>query len=318
MDTRLKFKESICASYIFHMLSVANIGYDNEYGDKYRCYHDLQDLELLKKHSNFLTSEGGVHCGQLAVLMVGIPATYDTLMEMELYFKSIVELINSGDIDRKYPIFRNRFTGEEFEDSEEQRAFTHELYEMFKGYLHEIEDIAHIMIKNSSLFQEKIYDETRRIVAQYTKEFSQTMDKYGDLMSSWEKVLSVRYRIPYFNVILVEGIDNGAQAIDINQRNDVFGMFMNHEELVRFISHELGTYLIIENLSEEIKTNLFDYWNALESLSSCLNMKYITGLEDDIGRKEYIEWYNARLEMDADINIEQMIRLARKEIEGFE
>jgi len=93
---------------------------------------------------------------------------------------------------------------------------------------------------------------------------------------------------------------------------------MNHEQLVRFISHELGTYLIIENLSEEIKTNLFDYWNALESLSSCLNMKYITGLEDDIGSKEYIEWYNARIEMDADINIEQIIRLARKEIEGFE
>lgn len=315
METRLKFKESICTSYVFHMLSVANIGYENDYRTKYKDYHHLEDLKILKNNETYLTVEGGSRCGQLYTLMVGIPATYDNIMDMDLYFHSIIELFSTGNLNREYSIFRNRYTGEAFEDLSQQRAFVNEVYEIFNTYSTEIINIAHVMLRNSKLFQEQIYEKTRPIVSEYTKAFKQTIGNFGDLMSKWEQTLLVTYKIPNFNVILIDSIDNGAQAIDINQLNDVFGMYDNHEVLVRFISHELGTYLMMENLSDEVKSDLLDYWNAIESLSSYLNTMYITGLADDVGANEYIEWYKSNCEMGSDFILEQLIKRAREEIE---
>ena len=49
------------ANYIYHMLSVARCGYDNDYGAKYRGDYPQEDLALLKKHERLMTCAGGIH-----------------------------------------------------------------------------------------------------------------------------------------------------------------------------------------------------------------------------------------------------------------
>ena len=51
------------ANYIYHMLSVARCGYDNDYGAKYRGDYPQEDLALLKKHERLMTCAGGSHWG---------------------------------------------------------------------------------------------------------------------------------------------------------------------------------------------------------------------------------------------------------------
>ena len=57
-------------NYIFHMLSVAGVGYDNEYGARWRHTLPAQDAAVLKRHERQLTVKGGEHCGEWYGLLV--------------------------------------------------------------------------------------------------------------------------------------------------------------------------------------------------------------------------------------------------------
>ena len=57
--SRIKPIVSIDTSYVFHMLSVAKCGYDNDYGKGFTHLHSVQDLKVLKDNENLLTVEGG-------------------------------------------------------------------------------------------------------------------------------------------------------------------------------------------------------------------------------------------------------------------
>lgn len=52
-------------NYAFHMFSVARVGYDNEYGQKYRDRYSVEDLAILQKYKHELTMVGGDHDGVL-------------------------------------------------------------------------------------------------------------------------------------------------------------------------------------------------------------------------------------------------------------
>ena len=77
------------ACFVYHMLSVARCGYDNDYGSLYRDLHDPADLATLKAHEDMLTVAGGKHCGALYWPLIALPArgehpadeTYHTLIE---------------------------------------------------------------------------------------------------------------------------------------------------------------------------------------------------------------------------------------------
>lgn len=51
-------------NYIFHMLAVAGVGYDNDYGRRWRHTLPESDIAVLKKHERQLTVKGGEHCGE--------------------------------------------------------------------------------------------------------------------------------------------------------------------------------------------------------------------------------------------------------------
>lgn len=51
-------------NYVFHMLSVAGVGYDNAYGRRWRHTLPREEIDLLKAHEKQLTVKGGEHCGE--------------------------------------------------------------------------------------------------------------------------------------------------------------------------------------------------------------------------------------------------------------
>ncbi|MCH5287382.1 MAG: hypothetical protein J1E43_08165 [Christensenellaceae bacterium] len=77
------------ACFVYHMLSVARCGYDNDYGAAHRHLHDPADLTVLKDNERLLTVAGGEHCGALYWPLIAVPArgeqpadeTYRTLLE---------------------------------------------------------------------------------------------------------------------------------------------------------------------------------------------------------------------------------------------
>ena len=62
------------ACFVYHMLSVAQCGYDNAYGAAYRHLHDPEDLATLQAYESLLTVSGGEHCGELYWPLLAMPA----------------------------------------------------------------------------------------------------------------------------------------------------------------------------------------------------------------------------------------------------
>ena len=68
--SKIVFEANLETNYVFHMLSVATCGYNNDYGRKYKTRYDVKDLESLKRHEGLLTVCGGQFIGNLYYLLV--------------------------------------------------------------------------------------------------------------------------------------------------------------------------------------------------------------------------------------------------------
>ena len=84
-------------NYIYHMLSVAQCGYDNGYGAKYRGDYPEEDLAALKKHERLITCAGGSHWGELYTLMLCYPAAHWT-GDAKSFYREIIRQAYSGDL----------------------------------------------------------------------------------------------------------------------------------------------------------------------------------------------------------------------------
>lgn len=74
-------------NYIFHVLSVAGVGYDNEYGRRWRHTLPENDIAVLRKYERQLTVKGGEHCGEWYGSLVCEAARGDVLPEV--YYASM-------------------------------------------------------------------------------------------------------------------------------------------------------------------------------------------------------------------------------------
>ena len=73
---KIRFEIDPNVNYLYHMLSVARCGYDNDYGAKYRPLYPAEELAVFSDNRELLTIQGGVHWGKLYSLLIFMPAGY--------------------------------------------------------------------------------------------------------------------------------------------------------------------------------------------------------------------------------------------------
>ena len=88
------------ANFIFHMLSVAQCGYDNAYGQKHRADYPGQTLETLKRHEGLITVRGGMHCGALYGLLICLPA--EGRESAKAFYQEIMRQADAGEAPAYY------------------------------------------------------------------------------------------------------------------------------------------------------------------------------------------------------------------------
>lgn len=76
-------------NYVFHMLSAAEVGYDNDYGRKWRHTLPAADVAVLQKHRKQLTVKGGEHCGEWYGPLVCQPA--QALQPADEFYRSVTD-----------------------------------------------------------------------------------------------------------------------------------------------------------------------------------------------------------------------------------
>lgn len=231
----IRFAANPDTNYVFHMLSVAQCGYDNAYGARFRPDYPPEDLAVLKAHEDMITVRGGEHCGALYYMLVVLPARAE--QSAKDYYAALLDEAVNGPVPPEAEVFRPS-----------------------------VADICRVMLRHYDDYITRIWPEQeaaiRRYIPPVKEKFSQS-----DFASRAEALLGCTLPGNSFTATMVTSVENGAEAIDISPEQDVFGIVRSLEDAFWFIGHEFIIYLLKTALKNENAFQSFATWPVTEGLA---------------------------------------------------
>ncbi|MCL2549251.1 MAG: hypothetical protein FWE76_08815 [Symbiobacteriaceae bacterium] len=271
-----KIRAVVCrnASYVYHMLSVAKVGYDNDYGRRYAGLHPEDDLSVLLCHADMLTVSGGQHTGKLYGLLVAAPASIGDHPDVMKYYDYLLHIFSETGTMPDSCVDQIR------RDIPDRKAFGLSVRNpditLYGGYEPQIIEICEVMRRNFPVYAEKVWDIEKPILEDYIARVNDIL-RERDLEQRWEVLTGYSFGESSFYAIICNSLRGGAQAIDISEDKNVFNVAetLGGELLYTLradvISHEFGIYILKRELHDLINIEGFAHWIPLESLAGYFN-----------------------------------------------
>lgn len=216
---KIRFTFNKDTNYVFHMLSVAKCGYDNAYGDYYKDLYPDEDLALLKENEKFITVCGGEHCGVLYETLICAPACAN--VSAKEYYADLIRIAENNQVPKE-----------------------------FEQYIEIVCQISEIMIKHYDTYVNTIWNIEKKKIVEYIPKVNDLFEK-SNFTEQAEEIVGCRLGSDFFTATLVTSVENGAEAINISNEQDLFGIVRAPIDAFYFIGHEFIIYLLFEVLKEE-------------------------------------------------------------------
>lgn len=94
-----------------------------------------------------------------------------------------------------------------------------------------------------------------------------------------------------FIATLVTSVKGGAEAIDISNEQDVFGIERSVLDSVYFIGHEFIIYLLFKALEGENAFKIFETWSLTEGLAEFYLKKIMSNTRFFTDQQKYADFY---------------------------
>lgn len=273
---KIKFIANPDTNFIFHMFSVAKCGYDNAYGRCYRDKYPEHDLILFQKNELLFTVCGGEHCGELYNLMVTEPAR--AKMKAKDYYANLIQIADRGKVP-----------------------------ESFKKYTDIVCELSAVMIKHYDYYISDIWPAEKKKIEAYIPTVLRLFEE-TNFTDRAEKFVGCNLLSEYFIATLVTSVENGAEAIDIDKEQDVFGIVRDPLDAFYFIGHEFIIYLLFNALKEEDAFQNYNHWHLTEGLAEYYLKKVNGDTRFFNSQQKYVEFYEKCAE--GEISAAQLYRKA--------
>ena len=235
MMNTLHFTANPDTNYVYHMLSVARVGYDNAYGERFRSDYPPEDLAVIKAHDDLLTVRGGEHCGALYHMMVSLPARGEQSAK-EFYAALLDEAIN-GPVPPEAEVYRPI-----------------------------VADLCQVMIRHYDDYLTRIWPGQEAEILRYIPLVAEKFTASG-FPEKAVQLLGCDLPHGSFTATMVTSVENGAEAIDISRELDVFGIVRDPVDTFYFIGHEFIIYLLMNALKDEDAFQSFATWPVTEGMA---------------------------------------------------
>lgn len=231
----IRFAANPDTNYVYHMLSVAQCGYDNAYGARFRPDYPSEDLAALKAHEGMITVRGGEHCGALYHMMVTLPARAE--QSAKAYYADLLNEAINGPVPPEAEVYRPI-----------------------------VADICRVMIRHYDDYIARIWPEQEAAIRRYIPLLA---GKFAERRFADRATELLGCHLPGsgFTATMVTSVENGAEAIDISPEQDVFGIVRSPEDAFWFIGHEFIIYLLKTALKDENAFQSFATWPVTEGLA---------------------------------------------------
>lgn len=274
-------------NYIFHLLSVARIGYDNEYSIMYKDSISEVDKKYLKQNSQYLNFADGF-MGPLAKAFVFLPGylNFKSKKEASEYFTLLNEVIRTAN----YSKFEERYSNE-LDKINLFMPFDCRYYlKSICRYEKIVFRIGEIFINNYTYYDKNIWPVEKKKLKVKALELNKKL-KELNLISTWEQAVSIPFKTDKYQIILCTANQGGSDANSLGYDRNVFYYDNDLEYMLQFISHETGTHILIDKFNSIMKNNEYNFelvYKAYESLCKYYNERIMfKDTESLYSMKEY-------------------------------
>ena len=231
----LHFAANADTNYVYHMLSVARVGYDNAYGARFRADYPADDLAVLKSYEDLLIVRGGEHCGALYYMMVSFPACAE--QPTKDYYAELLDQAINGPVPPEGEVYRPI-----------------------------VADICRVMIRHYDDYITRIWPGQEAEILRYIPLVEEKFTASG-FAEKAVQLLGCGLPRGSFTATMVTSVQNGAEAIDISRELDVFGIVRDPVDAFYFIGHEFIIYLLMNALQGEDAFQSFSTWLVTEGMA---------------------------------------------------
>ena len=283
---KIRFEIEPNVNYLYHMLSVARCGYDNDYGAKYRPLYPAEELAVFSDNSELLTIQGGVHWGKLYSLMIFNPAGYaESLPDYYGEVLATCESIRAGAIP-------------EWVD------------ETLVPYTDLIGQLSQILLKHQDSYLRDIFPGERERIAVAIAPVQAWFEAH-DFTARAEELVGCELAAEAFTATMVSSVAHGPEAIDLTAEKDLFGIEHSVMDAVYFIGHEFIIYLLKTALREEDAFRGNATWPLTEALAEYYLQRIMGDTRFFGGQRQWRMFYE---QQDSGLTAVQLYRLALQEL----
>ena len=283
---KIRFEINPNINYLYHMLSVARCGYDNDYGAKYRLLYPAEELAAFADNSELLTIQGGVHWGALYSLLIFNPAGYaESLTAYYGELLDICESIRAGSIPEGVD-------------------------ESLVPYTDLIGRLSQILLKNQDAYFRDIFPGEREKIAAAIVLVQAWFEEH-DFTARAEKLVGCELEAEAFTATMVSSVAHGPEAIDLTAEKDLFGIDHSTMDAVYFIGHEFIIYLLKAALRKENAFRSNTTWPLTEALAEYYLKRLMGDTRFFDGQREWRTFYE---QQSPELTAVQLYRLALQEL----
>lgn len=289
-----------CPNYIFHLLAVAKVGFKSEYADTYMDSVLPGDINFIKEHEKLLSMGGVGSCGDLLPIMLFFPAYVN--LESANALREYFFLLDSGFQTDSFQPFLKRYAFY----NEKLKSWSPVEEEHLKSLLQYREIIAElgkIYLRNYTAYEEEVWNKEIIKLDKAALEINEYF-KDKEVITRWETLTGMTFKFANYNIVLCSAIKGGPNANSLGYERNVFHHDKPFDYMTRFISHEVGTHIMIDVYREiyyreveNLKTfNMGVLYGAYESLAKFYNTMVFKNINivynmPHYHDKEYLEIY---------------------------
>ncbi|MBU8933551.1 MAG: hypothetical protein KOO62_06050 [candidate division Zixibacteria bacterium] len=259
-------------NFLWHMLASAQIGYESDYAAKYSQVVNPQDLAFLRYHGSLLWIGHG-EPSTLASSFIYLPSwlKLGTRGDFQDYFNVIRRILLSGDPsplfecypehDWSDPLMKHVREGLDFPADADQ-----DFHDLFRR-------TAEIFMNSIEPYREQVWPEAVAAMTPRLLEMSEFVAG-RDLIAQWEQLLGIEFKADEYEIILCFANKGGSDANSIGYSKNLFYYDKPFDQTCQFLSHEVGSHLLMETYLELAATGEHDgkrLYEAFECLAKFYN-----------------------------------------------
>ena len=234
----------IGANYVFHLAAVARAGFESDYASTYEHTVNPADRAILVTHRdriNFAVGSG--QGGDLDGLLIFQPG-YLNLDSKETY-REYFDLLDQGFSTGDYSGFLKRFP-----NPENWMLEFDELYlSRFAASRDTIRELGGVYIRSLDSYLESVWPIESSKMEPVLFDLNRHFASF-DVIGRWEKVTGITFKYDTYLMVLCSALKNGPTANSLGYEKNTFYYGHDLEWMKDFISHEVGTHILIDIMKE--------------------------------------------------------------------